>query len=123
MGDKEYDQGHVVKVLCKVISGLGAMKAVAAFQEAQVCAHIHTHTYTHRHTYIAPLSFPLPMTHSLFRSFIKTHTHTHTHTHTQTKGKAIVLICDEESAETVAELICRNKPPVIADVEPLRKGD
>ena len=24
MGDKEYDQGHVVKVLCKVIAGLGA---------------------------------------------------------------------------------------------------
>lgn len=28
----------------------------------------------------------------------------------------------QESAETVAELICRNKPPVIADVEPLQKG-
>jgi len=63
------------QVLCKVIAGLGAMKAVAAFQEAQ------------------------------------------------SKGKAIVLICDEESADTIAELICRNKPPVIADVEPLRKGD
>ncbi|TFJ81175.1 hypothetical protein NSK_007517 [Nannochloropsis salina CCMP1776] len=75
VGDKDYDQGHVVKVLCKVIAGLGAMKAVTAFQEAQ------------------------------------------------SKGKAIVLIADEESAETVAELICRNKPPVIADVEPLRKGD
>ena len=36
VGDKEYDQGHVVKVLCKVIPGLGAMKAVAAFQEAQM---------------------------------------------------------------------------------------
>ena len=24
VGDKEYDQGHVVKVLCKVIAGLGA---------------------------------------------------------------------------------------------------
>ena len=35
IGDKDYDQGHVVKVLCKVIAGLGAMKAVAAFQEAQ----------------------------------------------------------------------------------------
>lgn len=23
LGDKEYDQGHVVKVLCKVIAGLG----------------------------------------------------------------------------------------------------
>lgn len=35
---------------------------------------------------------------------------------TQTKPKT------QESAETVAELICRNKPPVIADVEPLTKG-
>ena len=35
IGDKSYDQGHVVKVLCKVIPGLGAMKAVAAYEEAQ----------------------------------------------------------------------------------------
>jgi hypothetical protein len=35
IGDKEYDQGHVIGVLCKAIPGLGAMKALAAFQEAQ----------------------------------------------------------------------------------------
>jgi ATP-dependent Clp protease adapter protein ClpS len=74
IGDKEYDQGHVIGVLCKAIPGLGAMKALAAFQEAQ------------------------------------------------TSGKAIVIICDEEQAEFLAEKIQRNKPPVVCDVEPLQKG-
>ena len=88
------------------------MKAVAAFQEAQTKGkvklffHPPTHPPTHspiQHT--AELSFQPP-------------THPPTHLYL----KAIVLICDEESAETTAELISRNKPPVIADVEPLTKG-
>jgi hypothetical protein len=43
----------------------------------------------------------------------KSRSNTPTHPHNQQH---------QESAETVAELICRNKPPVIADVEPLQKG-
>jgi hypothetical protein len=31
LGDKEYDQGHVVKVLCKVIAGLGACYVYTAY--------------------------------------------------------------------------------------------
>lgn len=63
MGDKEYDQGHVVKVLCKVIAGLGAyatcVTACSLFGCGVVCVGM-----TGRRSVAAAsqLTCPLPIT-------------------------------------------------------------
>jgi hypothetical protein len=44
---------------------------------------------------------------------------------TTLKGKCltpILIVCLQENAETIAELISRNKPVIVTDVEPLAPG-